>query len=407
MAADVTRIRFLSTYETATSFYRDVLPDLAASGADVEVVFSGAEYRQGRTPLKDALRDSGVRVTYVPTGLARADSRVRKVWAMVSFVGGVSLRTLLGRRADTNVFFSTPPFFAVWGAVLRLMRRQNYVCVIMDMYPHVLVEFGSLDQDSPVAHALGRLMRFAWRRAHRVVVIGRCMRNMMVAEGVAPERIDIVQNWAHTAMGEAVSHEDNPLRREWGLESKFVVLYSGNMGVSHSFDEIIAVMKALCGREDIAFVFVGDGSRRRELEEAKQRLSLENLQLRPFQPAERLTESLSVADVHFISLRAGFDGLVVPSKAYGCMATKRPLLYLGRAEGEIARAISDHEMGRVVEPGDSYGLQRAIVEYADDPQRVRREGENALTAHQDAFSSDQALQRYRALLMPTRPDPQS
>lgn len=395
----MTRVRFLSTYEAATSFYRDVLPDLAASGADVQVVFSGAEYRPGRTPLEDVLRDSGVRVTYVPTGLTRADSRWRKLWAMASFVLGVSLRTLFGKGADINVFFSTPPFFAVWGSVLRLLRRQRYVCVIMDVYPHVLVESGALTPASGIVRVLRNLMRVAWQRAHRVVVIGRCMRDVMASEGVHAHRIEVIQNWAHTAMGRPLDREDNPLRSEWGLQDKFVVLYSGNMGVSHTFHEIVEVMDTLRARDDIAFVFVGDGSRRRELEDAQQQLDLTNLHLYPFQPAERLHESLGVADLHFISLRSNFAGLVVPSKAYGCMASGRPLLYLGRPDGEIALAIDEHRMGQVVSPGDCDGLQRAIVAFAEDPERVRREGENAFRAHQQTFNPDRALERYRDLLV--------
>lgn len=395
------RIRFLSTYETATSFYRDVPPDLAAAGADVEVVFSSAEYRQGRTRLRDALVDSGVRVSYIPTGLRHVDTRPRKLWAMVSLVVGVTLRTLLGPRADVNVFFSTPPFFAVWGAVLRLVRGQRAVCVVMDVYPHVLVASGALPADAPATRALHALMRFAWRRAYRVVVIGRCMRDVLAAEGVDPARIEIIPNWAHTSIAaDPPPREDNPLRHEWGLQDKFVVLYSGNMGVSHSFDEIISVMQSLRERDDIAFVFVGDGSRRGELAEAKQRLGLDNLQLRPFQPAERLGESLGVADAHLVTLRAGFEGLVVPSKAYSCMASGRPLLYLGRSGGEIAQAVVEHDMGWVIAPGDPDGLRRAILAYADNPARAHHGGDNAARAHREVFTAERALARYRAVLAP-------
>lgn len=399
------RLRFLSTFEPATSFYRDLLPFLAAAGAEVEVVLSRAEYRGGRPQLAEALQGTGVRVTTVSAGLTDPVSPTEKLRVMASYLMGTVTRTLVGRRADVNVFFSTPPLFAMWGMALRGIRRQRYVCIVQDVYPDVLVQDGALAEHSLIARAMRWLSRLIWRRADAVVVIGRCMRDLVVAGGVEAGRVLQINNWGHDAIGEPVALEDNELRAELGLTGHFVVLYSGNQGLSHSFDEILEVVRRFeCEDPGVRFVFIGAGSRQAEIAQARERHSLRNIVMLPFQPAERLAQSLGLGDIHFISLRSGFEGVVVPSKAYGAMAAGRPILYLGSPEGEIARSIAEHDIGTVVGPGDVDELERAIRAYRDDPELVHRQGQRAATVSRDELGAARALQAWSALLLGGLPD---
>ncbi|MDQ1427908.1 MAG: hypothetical protein QOK39_1384, partial [Acidimicrobiaceae bacterium] len=125
----------------------------------------------------------------------------------------------------------------------------------------------------------------------------------------------------------------------------------------------------------------------------------DNVRLLPFQPAERLGHTLSAGDVQFISLRAGFEGIVVPSKAYGAMAAGRPLLYLGQAKGEIAREIVEGDLGTVVAPGDVAGLTAALERYLADPDLVARQGANARRASEGPLGVDHALTAWRKVLL--------
>ena len=392
------RVRFVSTFEPATSFYRDLLPSLVAAGHDVELVVSGAEYREGRDSL-GALRADGVVVTRVPSPVASPRGAVQKLAVMVAFVTGTMARTGVGRSADLNVFFSTPPFFAAWGMVLRLVRRQPYVCVVQDVYPDVLILDEKLRAGGAPGRALHRLSRLTWRRAAGVVVIGRCMAELVAAGGVPPERIHLIRNWGHSAVGRGVAPRDSELRHELKAGDKFVVLYSGNLGLSHSFDEILEAARRLRrSHPEVLFVFIGAGRRRREVEDAKQRDGLDNIVLLPFQPADRLAQTLSAGDVHFISLRTGFEGVVVPSKAYSALAAGRPLVYLGRVTGEIARTIDEHAVGTVVAPGDVDGLVGAIVGYAGDPSRTSAASDRAAELVRGELSAERSLAAWDTLL---------
>jgi len=150
---------------------------------------------------------------------------------------------------------------------------------------------------------------------------------------------------------------------------------------------------------DVVFLFVGGGSRLVQVEGEKAKGGLDNVALLPFQPAARLGQTLSAGDVQFISLRPGFEGVVVPSKAYGAMAAGRPLLYLGGPRGEIAREIEEHDLGTVVEPGDVAGLAKAIEEYMANPDVAARQGANAARVSRGPLGVDEALTAWRRVLL--------
>ncbi|UHD15470.1 glycosyltransferase family 4 protein [Thiocapsa bogorovii] len=390
-------VRFFNTYEPVSPFYRDLLPFLAEQGMTAEVVVSSREYRGGRQPLEDSLRHPGLRLRRLPTGRGVVRTGPQKLWAMAGYLFGAAAYSLFGPRVRLNFFLTQPPLFALWGVVLRRLRGQRYCCLVMDLYPDVAVRDGLLSADGWLTRALTRLSRFALRRADAVVVIGRCMRDHLERDGIPADRLHLVPNWINENEVFPVPHAHNRLRRDWGLADKFVILYSGNLGISHVLDDILEAARRLRALPDLVFLFIGDGSRRREVVEWQQRYALENIRLMPFQPPERLAESLSLGDLHFISLRAGFAGLVVPSKAYGALGAGRAILYQGEPSGEIARMVAEEQIGTVIPLGDPDALTAAIRRYHADRTLAVAQGQRSLALNREKYGRDHALSRYLAL----------
>jgi glycosyltransferase involved in cell wall biosynthesis len=212
--------------------------------------------------------------------------------------------------------------------------------------------------------------------------------------GVATEKLHLIPNWMDERVVHPVDPTSNRLRKEWELEGKFVVLYSGNMGVSHYFDDILAVAEQLREYEDIVFVFIGDGARRDEIKGGIEERQLRNVLLQPFQDIDLLAHSLSVGDLHLVTLREAFTGLVVPSKSYGILAAGRPILYQGRRDGEIARMILEEDVGTVVSCGDVDSLRKTIVKYANSPGWRREQGERARELAEGKYSRTQSVRKY-------------
>lgn len=400
------RIRFFNTYEPVTTFYRDLLPTLARDGNQVEVYLSAAEYRSGRSPLSRALHHPDLHIRSLPVLGRLPAGRANKVWIMLNYSFQAALASLCSRPVDVNFFLSQPPLFAAWGWLLRVLRGQHYFCVLMDLYPEVALRDGLLQERRWAARLLTRLARFVWRHADGIVVIGRCQRKKLTEAGIPREKIHFIPNWANAGIVHPVASSRNSLRNRLGLGNSFVILYSGNMGVAHEFRTLLDAAERLLIYPHIRLVLVGDGARRAELEREKQVRKLDNVILLPFQPSGRLAESLSLGDVHLVTLRNGFEGVVVPSKAYAAQAAGKPLIYVGHRSGEIARMVSEARIGTVVTAGDADGLARAILKYSRSPSLRKGQGRKAFALYQKQYHPRNAVLAYRRLLDGTAHDQQ-
>lgn len=317
---------------------------------------------------------------------------------MASFCVLAALRSFVMPKADTVVLLTNPPFFSLLGALAKMIRKERFVYILMDVYPDIAIQAGMTRKGSVPERLFRRISRVSLREADRVVVLGDDMREVAIREGASPQKVIIIRNWADPELVFPVSPERNPLRREWGLDGKFVVEYSGNLGVSHFFEDILAVAGELEPLRDVRFLFVGGGTRYKEVESFVKERNLTNVLLKPYCEKSALAQSLSVGDVHFVSLRPGFEGLVVPSKAYGIMAAGRPMIYQGSANGEIARMVAREGIGHVVPPGDREGLREAILGLYRDKDARDRMGGRAREILEEKYSPAVGLRLYRKVL---------
>src|SRR5262249_11428888 len=146
------------------------------------------------------------------------------------------------------------------------------------------------------------IRNWSLRAAHTNVAIGDCMAKKVVEQGIRKDAIRVIHNWSDGIAIQPVAHQKNDLRRTWDLEGRFVVGYSGNMGRAHEFRTILDAAEALSGHTEIVFLFIGAGPQRDRIDEEVRRRALENILFKPYQPREQLALSLSVPNVHLISL---------------------------------------------------------------------------------------------------------
>jgi colanic acid biosynthesis glycosyl transferase WcaI len=391
-------VRFINTYEPVSTFYRDLVPYLARKGMAIELLISRNKYSEGRDGLAGSLDHPQIAIKYIHSPKISGKIRIRKMSTMVSYAAGCMWRTLFGGSVSLNFFLSQPPMFTVWGYFLKMFRGQPYCCLVMDVYPDVAMQNGLTRVSGIAGSVLTWVSRFALNHADRVIVIGRCMRDHLQESGVSRSDIPIIANWANEQVIFPVPNEKNLLRRELRLGDDFIVLYSGNMGVSHLFTDILEVARRLHGEKGLRFVFIGDGVRRKEILKAKDEHSLDNIILLPYQPVEKLSMSISLGDIHFVSLRNGFEGLVVPSKAYGALAAGRPIVYQGNEKGEIARMIIDEGIGAVVPIGNPDTLEEVILGYYNQPTLGKSQGEKAYELSRKRYSRERGVKRYAEII---------
>ena len=386
------KLRFLNTFEPVAPLYDHLFPVLERRGHQIDAWVATTTYRSRQSQM---IRP-GIRYWRIPSAQSLLPAVLHKRAAALTWTIGALTRSTIGAGTDLNVFLTQPPLFYVWGRALQALRRQPYVLVLMDLYPWLAVQAGVLRPNTRLAARLEDAARKALRGARRVIVIGRCMEERVVSLGVESDRIERIHNFVDETAIYPVERLENPLRHELGLQDQFVVMYSGNLGVSHWFDDLLEVADMLSTERDIVFLFAGRGSRRGEVETAARRLP--NIRLIDHQPAAQLSYSLGIGDVHFVSVRQGFEGLVVPSKAYGIFAAGRPTIYQGSARGEVARLINEHNLGMVIPQGEPRALASAILDLRNSESTRLAQGRCARQLVCEQATRKQALEQYCAVL---------
>ena len=225
------------------------------------------------------------------------------------------------------------------------------------------------------------------------------MGKTILARGVPAECIHVIPNWSDDDQISPIDHADNPLRRDWGLENKFVVGYSGNLGRAHEFDTVLAASEQLRNNPNIIFLVVGGGHHLQEFIRCVEKRDLgRSYRFMPYQDRANLKYLLSVPDVHWISLRPEVDGLIVPSKFYGIAAAGRPIIAIASNDGEIAQLVRQHDCGIVIEPGNGDALAAAILQLSSDAESCAAMGKRARAMLEAQFTCRHGFERWHSVL---------
>ena len=280
------------------------------------------------------------------------------------------------RRPDVIITTTDPPLQAVLGVVLASVFRCKSVHWCQDLYPEMAEEMGVIKKSGVLASVLRWISTYALKRHDHVVPIGRCMTAHLRRRGILGSQITEIANWTDPDLIHPIPDTENEFIRRENLADRFVVLYSGNLGLAHSFDEILDAAAILqTSAPEVLFLFIGEGPRRKLVEQEAKKRELSSIRFLPPQPWKDLPQSLSAAALHLVSLRESLSGLVVPSKFYGGMAAGRPCLFIGPGNSEIARLIRESQAGKVVSDGES--LAEAILGYLREPEKRLADGARA------------------------------
>ncbi len=389
---------FYPDHAATAQHAHDLAKHLVGQGHTVAVVASRSIYGSKGAALPKRETVDGIEVYRVGKSLFGKSTIVARMIDFALFYVLALVKVMTIKRPDVIVPFTTPPFIALVGWVLKVVKRCKTVYWVMDLYPDVPIAFGLIKQGGLPARLLERVHRFIFNHSDCSVVLGRCMRDRLIGKGVDPKKIALIPPWADVDELEPLPRDANPLREAWGLQGKLVVMYSGNLGLAHDLDTMRGAMESLRGRDDVRFVFVGGGKHMSQLQAYCEAHGLSNALFKPYQPREAIRASLSLADLHLISQADAMTGLLVPSKLYGIMASGRASVFIGKAEAEVGRVLQETGSGRVIAVGDVAGLTDTITALADDPDACRRMGEAARQAMDRAYDRRHACEAWEKLL---------
>jgi glycosyltransferase involved in cell wall biosynthesis len=372
----------------------DVAFDLAAVGHEVHAVTSRLAYDAGNPgyPARETLHGVNIHRVWT-TRFGRGSLAGRALDYFSFYLSAFLVLARLLSRNDIVVAKTDPPLISVVAAIAAWLHGARLVNWLQDVFPEAAARSGMRLLSGPLGDIARVKRNWSVRRAAVNVVLGERMA-AEVGRLVPGARLRVVPNWADGSAVRPMAPGVSALRREWGFEGRFVVGYSGNLGRVHDCETLLAAARLLAEEHDVVFSFVGGGFNFPRLLAAE----LANVSVRGYVPEARLGESLAACDVHLVTLRPAFEGLIVPSKFYGAAAAGRAVIFIGDPDGEIARAVATHGCGVTVAAGDGHGLAAAIRDLRASPEKLRAMGERARAAFEREWNKPVALARWRNVI---------
>jgi len=399
------RVFFLNRYffpdHSATSQILSQLAfGLAETGWKVHIVTSQQLYDDPNARLAAQEIIHGVVVHRIAgTQFGRTALLGRAIDYLSFYVAAWRLLLATADRGDILVPMTDPPLLSIIGMRVARRRRAHLVNWLQDIYPEIAAVLNVPMIKGPVASLLSSVRNASLKAADANVVVGERMAETLRTLGVASDHISVIPNWCDDEQITPVAIADNPLRKQMQLENKFVVGYSGNLGRAHEFETLLAAAERLKNNPHIVFLFIGAGYHTDALTRSVNARGLtDRFRFLPYQHNDVLKYSLSIPDIHWISLKPEVEGLIVPSKFYGIAAAGRPIIAITAKDGEIARLVKAENCGVIVEPGDSNALADAIIHLSTDAKATAEMGWRARAMLDAKFTRRRAFARWKDVL---------
>jgi colanic acid biosynthesis glycosyl transferase WcaI len=306
------------------------------------------------------------------------------------------------RRTPDVIVIGTDPVLSVLVAgVVRMLRpRIRLVHWCFDLYPEAPIAEGMMAPQGWIACLLRRLLRKAYHSCDLIADLGDCMRSRLAAYGYRGSQATFIP-WA-LAEPVTVERPDPTVRRELFGNGALALLYSGNFGLAHSYEEFLELARLL-RRDGVEFCFGVRGNRAEELGAAI-RPDDANVRLAGFAPESQLVKRLSAADIHLVSLRPEWSGLVVPSKFFGALAAGRPVLFAGPRDAAIAGWIREHQVGWVLDRESLPDVAATLRELGKAPAKLLDLQRHCHAVYQEHFSRRRVMDEWNRQLLALLPE---
>jgi glycosyltransferase involved in cell wall biosynthesis len=322
--------------------------------------------------------------------------RIQMQRRILNYLTYAKLGALRALFVPCDVIFAMtdPPFLGITAAFLAMLKRKPLVYDIQDLYPDMAVA-GSIVQAGLLSQVWERFHRWAMSRATRIIVLGNDMRARILSKAdkrIDPAKIVIVRSGIESPI------DPGPMNGRLNPEiisairgdSRFVVLHAGNLGFYGAWDTIIAAARQL-ERDNIGFVFVGDGAERNRL--ASLAAGARNIHFLPFFPSRDISSVLAAPDAHVVTIKRGLEGVVVPSKTFGILAAGKPIIAVAPIETDVAALGASNGFAICADPSDASALASAIRHLSLNPAQVEAMGK-AASAAATKYVQDEELRRF-------------
>lgn len=396
-------------------------PDLASTGQlmtdlcthlqnefEITVIASQPGYAGEKNTKKNKVFEidylENIKVVRLHLPAVDKTSKISRMKYIFSYFVLANFALIKEKRTDVIYTISQPPILGgLIGTIGKFLKRSKHIYNIQDFNPEqaAAISYTSKESVFKVAVAIDKLN---CSYADNIIVVGYDMSETLKKRFIGrkiPKHV-VINNWTDEKEIVPISKSDpnvNGFLKEHDLENKFIIMYSGNLGLYYDLENLIKITEHFYENRDIAFVFVGEGAVKKEMQDFVQKNNVRNVYFLPYQPKEFIKYSLNAADIHLVVNQKGIKGVSVPSKIYGVMAAGKPILGVLENGSEAQMLIDNSNCGIVLEPQDYTGIIKAIESYYKmDRETLQQKGLNGRKYLETSLRREISINKYKDVL---------
>lgn len=385
----------------------ELAEDLASYGLNTKVICAHPTY----------IKDFKIEESLVSSKSPRVDSHhgvaIRRVWSFLfdknknvgRILNGIScflsmLPLVFSESKNSFLIFNTnPALLPLLGFIGAKLGGKKYAILIYDLWPELPANIGMIKSDSTIYRAIDFLNKLCFKNANGIIVLSEAMKRRVLNKTPRMEnKIHIIHNWVDGSRIGPVPKDNNLMLKKLGFEQKKIIMYSGNLGRYQPMEVMIGAANELREINDIMFLFVGDGGKKKTIQEMATSLKLNNVKFIPFQPLDRLSESLSMADISLVGIYPKNEGVIMPSKLYGLLAIGKPIICISDPNSEVAKILKKAKAGFHSSIDDPKELAQKIVALLDDSKKAEKIGQNGRRYFLEHFERKRATKQWKFVL---------
>lgn len=345
-----------------------------------------------------------IKVVRIKLPQVNKTSKLSRIKYILSYFLLANIALLKEEKTDIIYTISQPPILGgLIGTIGKFIKGSKHIYNIQDFNPEQ-AEAVNYTNNKIIFKLAKTVDKFNCSYSDMIVLVGQDMSETLRKRFVnkAIPKHTIINNW--TNENEILPLEKSHLEVEKlislnNLNDKFIIMYSGNLGLYYDLENIIRVTNSFKNNKNIVFLFVGEGAMKETMEKYIIENKISNVKFLPYQPKESIKYSLNIADVHLVVNQKGIKGVSVPSKIYGVMAAGKPILGVLEKDSEAQLLIEKSNSGIIVEPQDYEGIKDAIVHlYKLNKEERKIMGLNGRTFLEKYLRRETSINKYRELI---------
>lgn len=355
------------------------------------------KYKNKKYFLEDI---NGIKVIRVRVPNFTKSNKISRIKNLITYFFRSIWATYKLEKQDFIFTLSQPPILGgVLGVIGKCLKKGKLIYNIQDFNPEQTLAVGYTNNKAILKLALA-IDKFSCKMSDKVIVVGRDMqetlRNRFNNKNV-PKNV-FINNWIDEKEIYPLPKDNEDVttfKKKYNLENKTVIMYSGNIGLYYDLENLIEVIGRFKDRDDVVFAFVGDGTKKQDIEDYANEHELKNVQFIPYQEKKDLIYSLNAGDVHWVVNAKGIKGVSVPSKLYGVMAAGKTVFGILEEDSEARLIIEDCTCGFCVEPGEYDLIYQKLKDIIDNIDKYKEFGIKGKEYVEKFIKKDVAIEKYR------------